>query len=464
MHFPKVFTWGASTSAYQIEGATKEDGRGASVIDIFCRKPGAVWQGHTGEVAADHFHRWAEDLELMREIGLQIYRFSFAWPRILPRGTGSANDKGLAFYDRLVDGLLEAGIRPLGTLFHWDYPQELFCRGGWLNRDSSDWFADYAAVVVDRFSDRVTDWLTLNEPQCFVGFGHSTGSQPPGLQLSNAAMLSAGHNALLAHGKAVQVIRARSKQPCRIGCAPVGVISIPETDSPDDIAAAREATFSFPQSGPWNHFWNNTWWSDPMLWGEYPEEGLKWFGNDVPEIRSGDMETIGQPLDFCGLNLYSATTVRRGADGQVERVIEPPGHPHTAFRWPITPTILRWGPRFFFDRYQIPVLITENGMSNTDWVSLDGGVHDPQRIDFTHRHLIELKKAITDGVEVLGYLHWSLLDNFEWDHGYRERFGLVHVDYATGKRTPKDSSRWYAEVIRTNGACLEPAPARGHLT
>lgn len=428
------------------------------MVDMFCRKPGAIWQGHTGEVAADHYHRWPEDVDLMKEIGLQTYRFSFAWPRILPQGTGATNAKGLAFYDRLVDGLLAAGIRPFGTLFHWDFPYELFCRGGWLNPDSPDWFADYARVVADHFSDRITDWLTLNEPQCFVGFGHSTGSQAPGLQLANAEMLRVGHHVLLAHGKAVQALRAHSKTPCKIGCASVGVIHLPQSENPADIAAAKEATFSFPESGPWSHFWNNTWWLDPMLLGHYPEDGWKLFGRDVPTVRAGDMETIRQPLDFCGLNLYSAATVRCGASGRPEAVTEPPGSPLTAFRWPVTPGILRWGPRFFFEHYGLPVFVTENGLSNTDWISLDGSVPDPQRIDFVHRHLIELNRAIADGAEVLGYLHWSLLDNFEWDHGFRERFGLVFVDYATGKRIPKDSSRWYAEVIRTNGACLISPP------
>jgi beta-glucosidase len=458
VNLPKNFIWGAATSAYQIEGAVAEDGRGQSVIDMFCRRPGAVWQGHSGEVSADHYHRWAEDVELMRGIGLQAYRFSFAWPRVLPDGTGAVNEKGLAFYDRLIDALLGAGIKPIGTLFHWDFPHALFCRGGWLNRDSPDWFADYTRVLVDRFSDRVTDWLTINEPQCIAGFGHSTGSQAPGLQLPRAEMLLVGHNLLLAHGKAVQVIRAHSKNPCQIGCAPVGVVSVPATESAADIAAARAETFSISPTEWGRDFWNGIWWIDPMVLGRYPEEGLRYFGSDVPKIHPGDLETIHQPLDFCGLNLYSAASVvRADACGAPVRLPEAVGTPRTAFHWAVTPTVLRWGPLFFQERYKLPVFVTENGLSNIDWVSLDGKVHDPQRIDFIHRHLIELGKAIDGGADVRGYLYWSLLDNFEWDHGFRERFGLIHVDYATCQRVAKDSASWYAELIRTNAANLASA-------
>lgn len=455
MTFPESFEWGAATSAYQIEGAVCEGGRGHSVEEMFCRKPGAIWHGQSGDVASDHYHRWAEDVEIMREIGLQTYRFSFAWARIIPSGAGAVNDEGLAFYDRLIDSLLAAGIKPFATLFHWDLPHALFCRGGWLNPDSSDWFADYTRVIVDRFSDRVTDWLTINEPQCIAGFGHYTGTQAPGLQLPRAEMLTVGHNVLLSHGKAVQVIRSRSTRPCRIGCAPVGVVSLPATDDPADIAAAREVTFSIMATEWGIDFWNSVWWMDPMILGSYPEAGLAYFGSDVPAVRPGDFETIRQPLDFCGINLYSAVAViKAGKDGRPEQVPEPVGHPLTAFRWSVTPAIMRWGPLFFCERYKLPIYVTENGMSNVDWIALDGKVHDPQRIDFVHRHLIELEKAIATGANVLGYLYWSLLDNFEWDHGFRERFGLVFVDYPTGNRTLKDSARWYSGVIRTNGRSL----------
>jgi beta-glucosidase len=449
MKYPSDFMWGAATSAYQIEGAVQEDGRGESVVDMHCRKPGAIWQGHTGAVAADHYHRWAEDVELMRQIGLQTYRFSFAWPRLLPSGTGKVNEKGVAFYDRLIDALLEAGIKPFGTMFHWDFPYDLFCRGGWLNRDSAEWFADYARLLAERFSDRVTHWLTINEPQCIAGFGHYTGTQAPGVRYPRAEMLRVGHHLLLAHGRAVQALRAYGKTPCRVGCAAVGVACLPETESVADIEAARGETFSIAPTDWGRDFWNTSWWMDAMLLGRYPEEGVAFFGDDAPKILPGDMETIGQPLDFCGANFYSAVAVvRAGKDGLRERLPEPTGMPRTAFHWAITPPILRWGPRFLYERYRLPIFVTENGMSNVDYVGLDGQVHDPQRIDFIQRHLIELEKAIEDGVPVLGYLHWSLLDNFEWDHGYRERFGLVHVDYASGLRVLKDSAHWYGDWIR----------------
>ena len=452
MTFPADFIWGAAASAYQIEGATREDGRGQSVVDMFCRKPGAVWQGHTGEISADHYHRYAEDVDLMRRIGLKAYRFSFAWPRVLPVGRGVANEKGLAFYDRLIDALLLAGIRPIGTLFHWDLPHDLFCRGGWLNPDSPEWFADYAQVLADRFSDRVADWLTINEPQCIAGFGHYTGTQAPGIQLPRAEMLLVGHHLLLAHGKSVQVIRSHSKQACRIGCAPAGVVSIPKTESPEDVDVARKVTFSIQPAEFGQDFWNSVWWIDPMLLGRYPEEGIARFGADAPRIRAGDMETISQPLDFCGINIYSAaSTVCAGTDGNPVRLPAPPGMPRTAFHWPVTPSVLRWGPQFFQERYKLPVFVTENGLSNVDWVAQDGRVHDPQRVDFVRRHLAELHKAIEAGIDVRGYLYWSFIDNFEWDHGFRERFGLVHVDYETGRRVLKDSAGWYAGVIRDNG-------------
>jgi len=451
MKFSKNFIWGAATSAYQIEGAVQEDGRGQSVVDMHCRKPGAIWQGHTGAVAADHYHRWAEDVELMKRIGLQSYRFSFAWPRLLPSGAGKVNEKGVAFYDRLIDALLEAGIKPFGTMFHWDFPYDLFCRGGWLNRDSAEWFADFAQLLAERFSDRVTQWLTINEPQCIAGFGHFTGSQAPGVRYPRAEMLTVGHHVLRAHGRAVQAIRAYGKNPCQVGCAAVGVASVPETESAADIEAARRETIYHAPTDWGKEFWNTSWWMDAMLLGRYPEEGLAFFGADAPKIHAGDMETISCPLDFCGANFYSAvSTVRAGPDGLRERLPEPVGMSRTAFHWAVTPSILRWGPRFLYERYHLPVFVTENGMSNVDFVGLDGQVHDPQRVDFIHRHLIELEKAIEDRVPVLGYLYWSLLDNFEWDHGFRERFGLVHVDYASGRRVLKDSAKWYGDWIRAH--------------
>lgn len=451
MSFPEGFIWGASTAAYQIEGAASEDGKGPSVWDMMCRRPGAIWNGQSGEVACDHYHRYREDVALWKEIGLRAYRFSISWPRVIPAGTGPVNEKGLAFYDRLVDELLAAGIEPFVTLFHWDYPLELYYRGGWLNPESPDWFAEYTRTVVERLSDRVKHWMTLNEPQCFVGLGHRDGVHAPGDKLPFREVLRIAHHALLAHGKAVEAIRAYAKAPARVGYAPVGVVKIPASEAPEDIEAARKAMFSITEP---HNYWVNTWWMDPVILGRYPEDGLQAFARDLPEFDEADLETMCQPLDFFGVNIYRGEVVRAGAEGAPEPVGLPVGYPMTHFYWPVTPEALRWGPRFFFERYRLPIVITENGMANADWIALDGQVHDPQRIDYTTRYLRELAKAMADGVEVRGYFHWSIMDNFEWAEGYRQRFGLIYVDYPTQQRILKDSAHWYREVIATNGASL----------
>ncbi len=450
MAFPSDFLWGAATASYQVEGASGREERGSSVWDSYCRRPGAIWEGQSGDVACDHYHRYEEDVRLMQEIGLRAYRFSVAWPRVVPGGIGRVSERGLAFYDRLVDQLMAAGVQPWPTLFHWDFPQALFDSGGWLNRDSADWFAEYAATVVERLSDRVAHWFTLNEPQCFIGFGHRDALQAPGLTLSRREWLRAGHHALLAHGKAVRVIRERSKQPSRVGFAPVGWSKIPASDSPADVEAARTATFAVTDDEPIN----NAWWMDPVYLGRYPEDGLELYGSDAPQVRDGDLELISQPLDFQAFNNYSGTVVRAGAEGKAEPVPLRTGYPMTFFQGPVTPDALYWTPRFMFDRYRLPVVISENGMSNVDWVSLDGAVHDPQRIDYVRRYLLALERAGRDGVELGGYFLWSLMDNFEWSHGVKQRFGIIHVDYPTGERTLKDSARWYGKVIASNGEFL----------
>ena len=450
MTFPIGFVWGAAASSYQIEGAAYKDGKGLSTWDTFCQKAGTIWNGQSGDTACDHYHRYEEDVGLMKQIGLHAYRLSISWPRVVPQGLGAINPKGLEFYDRLIDELLAADISPHVTLFHWDYPYELYRRGGWLNRGSSDWFAEYVKVVVEKLSDRVKYWITLNEPQCFIGLGHQFGFHAPGDRLEFAEVLTAAHNALLAHGKAVQTIRAYSKVESRIGLAPVGIINIPATDGSEDVEAARHAMFSVTSK----NCWNNTWWTDPVFCGRYPEDGLELFGSDVPPIQDQDMQMICQPLDFLGVNIYFGQMTRASKDGQPEAVPFPVGHAMTAFRFPVSPEALYWGPRFLWERYQTPIIITENGMSNVDWASLDGKVHDPQRIDFLHLYLLELQKACKHGVEVHGYFQWSILDNFEWTEGYKERFGLVYVDYPTQKRTLKDSAYWYKEVIASNGATL----------
>lgn len=451
MSFPADFIWGAATSAYQIEGAAYEDGRGTSVWDAFCDRPGAVHQGENGAVACDHYHRYREDVALMRDIGLKAYRFSVAWPRVMPEGVGAVNSAGLAFYDRLVDELLAAKIQPWVTLFHWDLPMELYRRGGWLNPDSPHWFADYTRVIVDRLSDRVSHWITLNEPQCFTSLGHHSCTHAPGDKLAPEQLLQASHHVLLAHGESVQVIRARAKMQASIGWSPTGDVPLPATETPDDIAAAREAFWTISEPGTFNY----AWWLEPVLNGCYPEQGLRFYGAAAPKFTAAQMETIRQPLDFLGLNLYNGYRCRASATGEPERLPYPAGFPQMHNHWNVTPQVLRWGPLFAHERSGLPVVITENGMAGHDWVHLDRAVHDAHRIDYLQRNLGELRRAMAEGVPVRGYFTWSFLDNFEWAEGYRYRFGLVHVDYATQKRTPKDSARWYRDVIRSNGAIVE---------
>lgn len=484
-NFPADFVWGAATSAYQIEGAARVDGRGESVWDSYCREKRegtAIWQGNTGDVACDHYRRFAEDVGLMKRLGIGAYRFSISWTRVMPEGAGRINDAGLAFYDRLVDALLSAGVTPWLTLFHWDYPMALFERGGWNNRESVRWFADYTRVAVDRLSDRVRHWMTINEPHIFIGGGPDMGPQAPGTNLSISDRLHALHHVLMAHGESVRVIRAHAKKPPLVGWAPCGVIGIPASNSPEDLAAAERWTHGVRPG----NLWNNAWYADPIIKGGYPEEGLRAYGANVPRIENGDMESMVAPLDFYGVNIYNGTLVRAGtgtpakpsharssdqtsvstissfpslhAMDAIEVVARRPGYDKTQLDWPVEPESLLYGPLWLHERYRLPVYITENGLSAMDWVHLDGKVHDPQRIDFTRRYLLALRGAIGRGAKVGGYFHWSMLDNFEWENGYRQRFGLVHVDYATQKRTPKDSFEWYRGVIAGGGAALDAEP------
>lgn len=451
MAFKSDFRWGVASASYQVEGAAREDGKGPSVWDMFCAKPGAVWRGQSGDIACDHYHRYREDIALMKELGIRAYRFSVSWPRVMPEGVGAINPRGIEFYDRLVDTMLAAGIEPWLTLFHWDYPLALYHRGGWLNRESADWFGEYAAVLGKRLGDRVSHWMTQNEPQCFIGLGLHTGYHAPGDKLRFDEVLLAAHHSLMAHGKAVQALRQHARLKAVIGCAQASLISMPEDEnSPADIEAARKMLFGVHKQD----CFSNTWWLDPMLKGAYPEDGLKLFGAAAPRVQAGDMQTICQPLDFIGLNIYHGSLVRAGDNGP-EFVPLPPGYPKTTQDyWPITPTSLYWGPRYCHERYKLPIVITENGHQNADVISLDGKVHDPQRIDYLHRYLRELKRAADDGVEVNGYFQWCFTDNFEWAMGDAIRVGLVYTDYPTQRRIPKDSAHWYGGVIRSNGESL----------
>jgi beta-glucosidase len=450
MSFSKDFVWGAATASYQIEGAAYADGKGINTWDVFSHIPGKVWESCTGDVACDHYHTFKEDVALMKQIGLKAYRMSISWSRVLPDGTGKPNPKGLKFYDALINELLTAGITPWVTLFHWDYPYQLFYRGGWLNSDSPLWFAEYTSLVVKHLSDRVQNWMTINEPQVFLQHGHKEGTHAPGLDLDWPDVLRATHNVLLSHGRAVQVIRAEAKKKPMIGFAPVGWTCMPAGDKPEDIDAARVAMFAINEK----HLWSNSWFSDPIFFKEYPEDGLKLFGSAVPLVGAGDMELIGQPLDFYGMNTYRGYFVKMGSNGTPEIIPYSSTNARTAYEWEITPEALYWGPRFFYERYHQPIVVTENGMSNLDWVHTDGKVHDPQRIDFTSRYLQQLKKAAEEGVPIQGYFHWSVMDNFEWAAGFQQRFGLVFVDYPSQKRVLKDSAYWYQSVISTNGDLL----------
>lgn len=453
MGFKKGFIWGAATASYQIEGAANEDGKGLSVWDRFSHTPGKVFEGQTGDIACDHYHRLEEDLDLMAALGIRNYRFSVSWPRLLPEGMGAVNEKGIAFYDRLIDGLLARGIRPFMTLFHWDYPLELLKRGGWENPDSPKWFEEYAALCAQRFGDLVKDFIPLNEPQCFIGLGHVMGLHAPGLQVPLAASIPMSHHVLTANGKACQVLR-ETVRDVKLGYAPCANPMIPSSDTPEDIQAARMANFSVsPDADRWH--WGISWWSDPVMLGSYPRQGLQLYGRYLPKNWESDLAVIHQKLDYYGQNIYQGSLVRAAKNEQGwEQLSNPPGIAKTASDWSVTPDCLYWGPRFLYERYKTPILITENGMAGTDAVSLDGKIYDPARENYLHRYLLALRRAADDGVDVAGYFQWSLFDNFEWAKGYAERFGLVYVDYQTLARIPKESAKWYKSVMEQNGGNL----------
>jgi beta-glucosidase len=436
--FPDGFAWGVATAAYQIEGAVAEDGRTDSVWDVFCRQPGAVRDGDTGDVADDHYHRWQQDVALMAGLGIAAYRFSIGWPRVQPGGTGKANEAGLDFYDRLTDGLLAAGITPLPTLFHWDLPQELEEAGGWLSRDTAARFADYAALTAQRLADRIDTWITVNEPFVVMAFGYALGMHAPGKALMLDA-LPAAHHQLLGHGLATAALRSAGAQRVLItnNYSPVWAASA----SAADTAAA--AAFDTLQ---------NRLFTDPVLLGRYPDLsafGLGPAGLDF--VRDGDLATISAPIDGLGVNYYNPTRISALPDSPLPFQLEPiEGYPVTAFGWPVVPAGLTELLVYLRDQYGDrlpPVYITENGCSATDEVAADGSIDDQFRIGYLDGHIRAVADAIAAGVDVRGYLTWTLLDNFEWAEGFRQRFGLVHVDYATQRRTPKASYAWYRDLI-----------------
>jgi beta-glucosidase len=440
--FPKDFVWGAATASYQIEGAWDEDGKGESIWDRFAHTGGKVTDGDTGDTACDHYHRYADDVKLMREIGLNAYRFSASWSRVLPEGTGQTNQKGIDFYARLVDALLQAGIAPWLTLYHWDLPQKLQDRGGWPNRDIAGWFADYAEVMTRALGDRVDNWMTLNEPQVFGILGHMSGEHAPGVT-DPFAYMAAAHHINLAHGRAVQAIRANAG--VRVGTVMQTPPVQPVTDSAADRAAAHRVDGFF-----------NRWYLDPPLLGRYPQDVLEMFADFNPPLQDGDLEIIHQPLDFVGVNNYfrlfaSAEPGAAPLEASIRFDHRPEGARYTDLKWEIYPDGLYEVLMRLHDDYgNPPVYVTENGGAFRDRVR-GGRVNDEKRIELLREYLAAARRAMDAGSRLGGYFVWSLLDNFEWNHGFWPRFGLIYTDYETQERVMKESAGWYRSVIENGG-------------
>ena len=445
--FPPDFLWGAATSAYQIEGAVHEDGRAPSVWDRFAALPGATYQGQTGEIAADHYHRMPEDVALMAELNLSAYRFSLAWPRILPQGTSQVNQRGLDFYDRLVDALLAKGIQPLATLYHWDLPVALQDRGGWMVRDTAYAFAEYAEVVARRLGDRVQWWITHNEPWCSAYLGNALGIHAPGLHDKQLAV-NVGHHILLSHGLALPRMRAHLSAQAQVGIAPDFYPMYPADERPASLLAAKHADA-----------FRNRWFLDPVFLGRYPETLFSDLGVAPPPIHADDFTIISTPIDFLGVNYYTRTIVRRRADSvsateqavpaeSYETVEHIPGASYTEMGWEVFPAGLAIIlTRLHREYAPKAIVIAESGAAFDDHLNGNGAIRDQQRIDYLQRHIATVAEVLRQGVPIKGYIVWSFLDNFEWAQGYRKRFGLVYVDYPTQQRTVKESGHWYANFI-----------------
>ncbi|MFF4981221.1 GH1 family beta-glucosidase [Streptomyces sp. NPDC001046] len=443
--FPPAFRWGVSTAAYQIEGAVDADGRGPSIWDTFSHVPGVVANGDTGDVACDHYHLWRDDIALMRNLGVSDYRFSISWPRVRPLGKGPVNRAGLAFYDRLVDGLLEAGVRPYVTVYHWDLPQALQDAGGWPQRSTAEHFGDYAAAVAEVLGDRVQDWATLNEPLCSAWLGHLEGVLAPGLKDLGDAV-RASYHLLLGHGLAAQALRSHAALKPNVGLVVNLTPCEPATD--DDSDAARRAD---------GH--NNRWWLDPVHGRGFPADMLEVYGVDLPE-RVGDSDTIATPLDHLGVNYYFRQIIQDAPElpAPSYRVVPVPGAPTTSMDWEVHPDGLeQLLMRLHHEYAPASLLITENGSAYDDQVAEDGTVHDPDRVAYLERHLEAAASAVRRGAPLHGYFAWSLMDNFEWNFGYDKRFGLVHVDYKTQQRTIKASGHRYAQLIAAHRRATAPS-------
>jgi beta-glucosidase len=444
LHFPADFVWGTATSSYQIEGAWDEDGKGPSIWDTFCRQPGKIKGGDTGDVAADHYHRWVGDVAIMADLGLNAYRFSISWPRVLPVGKGRVNPPGLDFYERLVDGLLENGIEPYVTLYHWDLPQALQDEGGWANRDTARYFAEYASVVAERLGDRVTHWITHNEPFVTAMAGHVSGKDAPGVQDPATGLLVA-HHLLLSHGYAVEALRDTVSRPLQVGITLDFNPVHPDSDSEED----RRAADRFDAV-------RNRLFTEPVFLGLYPDDAVELFGPLFPQVEPDDLERIAAPVDFLGVNYYTRAVVRHDPESPYLEAgwVRPEGSEYSEM-WEIYPPGLHeLLTRLWADYRPANIFITENGVPVPDELDADGRVRDEQRIRYLRDHLAQVHRTISEGIPVRGYFAWSFMDNFEWALGYKMRFGLVYVDYETLERTVKDSGRWYAGVIQENGFAM----------
>jgi beta-glucosidase len=441
--FPTGFLWGSATASYQVEGAVNEDGRGATIWDTFSRTPGKTVEGATGDVSTDHYHRYKEDVQLMKALGVKTYRFSIAWSRLFPAGSGQPNAKGLDFYNRLVDELLKNDIQPFATLYHWDLPQALQDKqGGWESRDTSEAFADYAGYAAEKLSDRVKHFFTINEFGAFVELGYRIGVHAPGLKLPPARFNQTRHHAVLGHGLAVQAIRARAKKDTRIGLAENMTICVPVIETPEHIEAATRATREL-----------NAQYMTVIQEGKYTDLYLANAKGDAPKFTAEDLKIISSPLDFIGINIYTPLYVRADDSTPGFAVVpHPKSFPHMASFWLyVGPEALYWGPRHVNKIWGAKeIYITENGCSSSDIPAADGIVYDTDRVMYLRNYLLHLQRATAEGIPVKGYFLWSLMDNFEWADGYTNRFGLHYVDYKTQKRTPKLSAQFYKEVIARN--------------
>ena len=441
IRFPSQFTWGVATAAAQIEGAAFTDGKGPSVWDTFCRKPGAVHNGDTLDVACDHYHRFDEDFALMRQLGIRNYRLSIAWPRIFPNGDGKVNQRGIDFYHRLFDSLERHGITPWVTMFHWDLPQALEDRGGWRVRGVVDAFANYADTIVRAYGSRVKRWITLNEVFCFTQLGYGNGQKAPGARESETVVNQTYHHALLCHGHGVRAVREFGGRGAQVGLTDNAIVPVPVDLKPENIAAAKRAFVS-----------ENIRTLDAIFRGRYASAYLKAAGAAAPKVQRGDFKLISAPTDFIGFNIYTGHFVRAGKRGVPERLPFPSSYPRSDCSWLyLLPQVLYWGPKFFTELYgPLPIYVTEHGAGYNEEMDANGEVLDLHRRECVRNYLRELRAAMRDGAPVKGYFLWSFMDNYEWEDGYDRRFGIVHNDFKTQRRTPKLSAKWYADVIRTN--------------